>query len=796
METSHVPASVVIAYDGSGSTSGCAMYHEETQRIVSKYPDAKILFWDSMHKLISHQRLLEINTKYLGFGGTSPVEIAKWVRTNEFHGRLIIITDGEVHIQGVDDCSKTLGMWTFEYVEAHLIGRSVNMSITCPFTRASAHAVYLYNPSSNYSSTLEIQVSAKDMELLTAIDHISSIEEFQAISEKLESVLVARTMGTNGNMELRDKLLAMKKRIISGVATTAGDSDAAKEFTFALSTNDYDAAINAAKRLTTEYYIQFDASADSDSGSTWSSKVSRMIAMTEGALRGVFSMNNITTGIQSDRIRRAATTDSAAPTVSAASAAPADHAEQSKFVCPITLDNENDVVLLVNAGEPILAGLDKHIVDDLLDCPLNLTKYPDLIEKLVARLDHPMSLSAYVAASWTHSPMTRDPVLGGAICFGAAPDHVKGTQWTLAQLFTGGKLAGNPDFWYACIWWVLHHKCPAYLEPMIPYANTHMQWRLQNNQSFIALSGLPEFPTTRVPLQTAIWYVLASPLFADEFGAGRDVLRGHLSHLNPLLELIELAGFAIPSKLKHHYIRLRTMLRYLAWIKADREALPMYTRMLIQAHIEVNPQDISPHIAAKIPKNIPIDGPPRSDQILDARIHLRADPSLTIDELVGIAGMVSPLKSAGDITLPLTWVPAPTGHVKEWIYSIGPQEPINLVINTKTCRPQYMYGAETWRDIATKKYGPIENQIYVNAYFGKFVQAYGTYPSTEDLLVYLYKRCILHGKHTTLPYSVIQFIDEVCSDYAPIVATMPPAEFNKLWRASVRIEDRKRIEES
>jgi hypothetical protein len=782
--------SVLIAYDGSGSTGGCAVYHDTTQTIVRQYPEAKILFWDNSHKVITAARLAEINTAREGFGGTSPVEIAKWVRANNFHGHLIIITDGEVHISGVDDCSSTLGDWSFEYVNAHLIGGSVNMSITCPFTRSSSHTVYLYEPSSEHRATMTTRVDAKDMELLTEIDHISTVEQFQAIAEKLETVLVARTMGTNGNMELRDRLLGMKKRMNSTIAAEAGESDAAKDYVMAVTAHNYDAAAAAAKRLTAEYYVLFG---ETDvSGSTWSSKVNRMIAMTEGALRGVFSMNNITAGIQSDRVRRAA---GAAP---AAAPAPASVSAQteSKFVCPITLDAENDVVLLVKAGDPILAGLDKHIVDDLLDCPLNLTKYPDLIEKLADRLDHPMSLAAFSAnaSGWNHSPMTRDPVLAGAICFGAADDHIKATQWTLVQLFTGGKLAGNPDFWYACIWWVLRHNCPVYLEAMKSFADAHMLWRLQQQKSFIALSGLPEFPTTRVPLNTAIWYVLASPLFGDEFGAGRDVLRGHLPHLAPLLELVDLAGFDIPVQLKRHYTRLRTMLRYLAWIKADRVTLPMYSRMLIQAHLAVNPLDISPTNTSTFPKYVPVDGPPSASQILEAREHLRADPMLTIDELVGIAGMVSPQKSAGDIPLPLDWNPTPTTHVVEWMYGLGEQEPINLNMNPKTCRPQYQYGEETWRDIATRKFGPVEKQISVCAYYGKFVETYGAYPSRNDMLVHIYKRCVVYGKHSTLPAAILQFIEEVCRDYAPISATVSSTEFIRRWRESVRVEDRKRIE--
>jgi hypothetical protein len=774
---------IVIAYDGSGSTGGCAEYHIQTQRIVQQYPDARILFWDNHHRLISHKELCEINTARKGFGGTSPAEIAVWVQNNNFHGHLVIITDGEVHVGGIDACSEILGSdWTFSYVTAHLIGGSVNMSVTCPFTRQSPHTVYLYEPKHTYTQIQTTQVSIEDMELFSRISTISSVDEFQTLAPTLERVLIARTMGTQGNMELRDALLAMKKRMNMSIAERAGHSDTALTFVSSIRTGDSALSLMSARQLTFDYYKDFDSDV---SGTTWSSKLSRMIAMTEGALRGVFSINGITAGIQSDRIRRAAT---AAPTP----IKPIDETIHT-FQCPITLNEEYDTVLLIKAGTPILADVDKHTLDDILDCPLNVLKYPVVVTKVIERLDHPMSLVAYSANTegWSESPMTRSPLLPGAICFGGARDHVHATQYTLAQLFTGGKLVGNPDFWYACIWWILTQPdlCPSYLESLKPYVNEHMKWRLTNQSTFIALSGLPEFPTTRVPLTCAIWYVLASPLFSSEFGGGRDVVRGHLPHLAQLLELSKLAEHTFPNEdvLKKHYIRLRTMLRYLAWIKADRYSLPMWSRMLVQAHLRLDFSD-------GIHKYLPIDGPASEAQIAEARRHLRADPALSIDELVGIAGIVSPQLSASDIEFPYTWTPVTTRYVNEWPYKTE-LEPLHLYIHPKTCRPLYMCGDETWSEQATRKYGPVSQLISVHSYFGKYVVTHESYPSKPDLLQYLYDRCVYHNpKHTTLPACIAQIVDEVFADHTEICKTLTPVEFSKRWRGSVRIEDRKRLE--
>jgi hypothetical protein len=172
----------LLAYDASGSTANCTFYHQQTQRIVAELPrdSTRILMWDNSHKVITHRELLDINNSKQGFGGTYSDQIARYIHSIDFHGHLVIISDGEVGSHSIDACGNILGNeYKFESVTAHLIGSNVNLSITCPFTRASPHVVYLYKPSNNFekerclSMTLEVHPALLFPKLFRCFDFIA-----------------------------------------------------------------------------------------------------------------------------------------------------------------------------------------------------------------------------------------------------------------------------------------------------------------------------------------------------------------------------------------------------------------------------------------------------------------------------------------------------------------------------------------------------------------------------------------------------------------------------------------------
>lgn len=809
---------ILIAYDGSGSTGGNFFYHKRTQEIVSQYPQAEsqILLWDTSYRRISRSELQEINSARKGYGGTCSSMIAGYVKITDFHGHLVIITDGLVSPYSIDECTRLLGPnWHFESVTAHLIntGGVVNMSVTCPFTRVSPHQIYCYNSHDGYKQQLTTSMTTEDLVALETLHTIATVADYEARADVIERLVISRTMGTTGDPSLRDAILAMKKRIIAAEAAAFGASDTVTAFKAALACGATLDAVKAARRIHTEYYTGDER--------TWSARISRLISMCEGALRSAFDLNAVNDAILSDRIRRAAAI--ASTPVPAETTAETAGSTENPFICPITMDEARDVILLVAEGTPILEGLDKAIVNDIFDCPLNLFRYPEVVTALRERLDHPFSLTGYrealaAGSPITMSPLTRRPLLAGGLCIGNTEEHCEATRWTLAQLTTGrtSKLVGNADLWFLCIW-LLIARAPAdsYLKTIEPLIADHCRWRLHKHTTFIALTGLPEFPTTRVPLAVAIWYVLVSPLWTGAVPK-RDLIRTHLPHLRELeqihRELTPEFALPLPHILTAHTQRVRVMLSMLAAVKREggytqlREILAGLTQGTVDPRRVWTDKPISETVAERehLPALVPIDGLPSLLQQSYARKLLsKIFPVYDLDDdtLVALGDLVDPNKSAGDIPLPYHWMPPDhatlPGRV-EWAYGTGPQPEKLVQICPATCRPVYVTdpeSGETWVDEARRLHG-IEpsKMISLNKQFGNFVCKYGAYPTRAEFLVFLYNRYVRHGSHGTLPHAIVEFINQVFIEFRDVMRDLSPTEFTRRFMGSVALPTRQALE--
>lgn len=798
----------LIAYDGSGSTGGNRFYHTQTQRIVTEVfankENVKIILWDSEVMPMNRSQLQVWNASQQGRGGTEPAVIAQYVNHVGFKGDLVLITDGQAGANAIDRVSAALGSGPgaspFTRVDVHIIptGGPANQSVSCPFTRSCPHEVCVYNNPSSAEPTSTLTVTADELAILGRLDAIGTIEEFLAAYSAIEKAIVAATMGATGDPRLRDTILALKKRIQRVDAKAKGESGAAVDLEAALARRDTDGAVAAATTLVKEYYEPAGGEEDPDAP-TWSARIARLVSMTEGALRGAFDLSGFSAAIRGDRARRAATMRSAP--VEAIQLQEETGTTTTDFECPITCDHESDIVLLITDGKPILEGLDTALTNRLFDCPLNLLNVPELVAALCERLDHPLSLRAFQSsiassATMTNSPITRRPLMAGgraALCLGGSRAHAHSTAWTLAQLFTGGKCAGNIDLWYACI--VLAARTIPYLADVMPALEAHMKWRLVNSRSSMSLSGLPEFPTTRVPLRTAIWFVMTSPE-VPTLTAGQDVIRGHLSHLGALRDLYALADLPpIPARVDAHIQRLTTMLGMLAWVKKDRHTLPALVTALTRAAVETTREGRIQFEHA--PQFVPVDGLASAEQ--QERVFAQfpqsswcRDPAV----VTGLAALVNPSLAAGDIPLSLNWtappVPVPTDS---WPadYSFTTEDG-HIPICVATCRPFYQVTPDkTWKEIATERYriAP-ERMLSTNEAHGNFVVKYGAYPTVEELILYLHNRRIHQGRLATLPNAIVKFATDVIESNAAVRAELTPAEFARRFEQSrpivVRLE--------
>lgn len=158
-------------------------------------------------------------------------------------------------------------------------------------------------------------------------------------------------------------------------------------------------------------------------------------------------------------------------------------ATSEQFVCPVTLSDEvgSNVVLLIKDGPPVLQGVEKKIVEQVLECPLVLlTQNKDMVElkqQIIARIEHAVSLEGFQGILQVNneqgldmrSPVTNEPVMCSAICLGANREHVRATDAAIFQFICGGKKLGNADLWFVVICMALEEANQGHLADQIQH---------------------------------------------------------------------------------------------------------------------------------------------------------------------------------------------------------------------------------------------------------------------------------------------------------------------------------------
>jgi hypothetical protein len=801
-ETSH---EVLIAVDISGSTGeeGAKNYYWNTvdeiyQDLKKTYGEnIRVILWDDKWDAVTTKTLESCIAKKNGRNGTNPVFIVEGARHLKHKGDICIITDGQVHdISQVESSmagSYGKEKWSFARVFCHIIRtlRDANMSVTCPFTRDCESEIYTYDMSTA-TTTKIVSLTAEDLAVLTTLDTVDTMEDFMSKYATLENVLIAKNMGKDGMPEIRDKLLAMQSRIVKSMATIAG-AEIANDLRTALLSKDIDMAVAISRKMVEDYYGDVDPM-------SFAGKVSYLVNLC-GDLRGQYSHALIKS---SRAVRAGAATAkpiTSVPEIEVSEVT--DHAAD----CPIMLDTDVPVIMVMT-GAPILAGVDTQIVNDVTDCPINLFKYPELVAAVKARLGHHVGLeSMRTNGGLVLSPMTREPILGGLV-LGAHHEHAKATDWTLSRLFSGGKLLGNADLWFAVIWFIVTDmKLVPYLEEVIPNMTEHMKWRLLNRKTFASVSGLAQFVTTKIHLGSAIWYVLASgqlDLLAD-----RDILRTHIMNSDKFMKLLDIVDYPLTNGMKKHIKRVSVMLHMLSWSKrkplpqVSHENLKLYMRALYQnslfVPVSTMPDDLKEK--EKVYDFIPLDGDASAEQIAVVKGLLpKFYEGLTSEELVGLSNLVNPSLSASDIALKFDWVPSALPVAKiEWVYGLRDVNS-RIKICPETMRPHYSVKDEdgsltTWNVIATKIFGPVKNQMSCYRKYIDFVQKYDRFPDKWSYLVFCYNRyCVSTSAHTTMPRLVETFWADTKADFDEVLDGVTPSEFMKRANASCTIDDRVKIE--
>jgi hypothetical protein len=489
--------------------------------------------------------------------------------------------------------------------------------------------------------------------------------------------------------------------------------------------------------IVSEYYSPDD----------FESKIQSLIRLCDGALRYTFTPNEI----QSARATRSTSTKYADPLSAEILTFKSSHAT---FKCPISYDNETDPALMICLpSQPLLVGIDKNIVDQIIDCPLNALNNLKFIDLLIQHLDHPISLSSLREAEAAGFPIVNSPItrrdLIGFVPLGCHKSHSDSADWSISQLITGGKSLGNKDFWFAVFWILIEDDKIAYLTEMKPFFREQMIWRLKNKTSTASLTGLSGFVQTKLRLDASIYFSLVSSKFTIPPSQQFDTLRLHIPHVNYLIKLMDLIGISIPDDIKILAKRTRMMFQLLSYSKKHGQIeLLSLGNALIQNCFKINRD----HVDVKLLENpklnllfVPLDGPASKSQIEEVLSLLpSACCSLSIQEIYYFIQLANPQKSAVDIQIPIDLeIPSLPQFKIYWQHYQGKFEELkNVQICSTTFRPFYrLSNGKTWRDAFAEIVQTNTKQILsVHRWFMDFCVKYNHLPSIHEFMLFSFSK--------------------------------------------------------
>ena len=741
----------LFAYDGSGSTGNCDFYHHIAQNEIEPVLNgkkSKRVLWDTMCRMLHKDELKLINTRKGGFGGTSPVCVAELIKKLNFHGTLIFQTDGQVGLNCVSKCNNILKDWKFEKVIVYLIdtGSKIEESCSISFTRNSPHIIKIYEKNNNEYRVKILETIKEKYLLLEKIEEITTIEDFLEKIPELEKILISVNMGLEKNPVLHEKFTKLKNNLIK----------IKSENKKILSVDDFMEEPN----VTNLQKVWFDYYKDPNE---WSIYIDKFISWCNGGLLNVFDRS-----MANRELKKEITI-----AVKSETAEIIEDVEVSdlKIVCPITLENSSNIIILLKRGDrSIFKDLDKNFVNSLINNPLCglhnefITKFIKSVADCVCSIEAYKQLVEYNLEN--NSPMTREFIEGG-ICLGCDMSHVKATNSSIRHVFLGGKSLGNIDLWFAVFYFIVNRGDIPHLTEFLPMIKAHLIYRLEKSKTYMCLTGLNTYPTYKVSLKLSLYSVIFSSSFV--INAKQEPLRIHLDYTDSIIELLKLVNIDIPCHLKKHIIRLKVFRYFMNELKKGNNLSNLVDALKFNA-IETKK------------KWVLIDGSPTESQIFHVRILLpEICDSLENEEIYDIFKMCDRNKAESDIYIPFNFGSSKFTSTKIWHYDL--QQPnIHISICINTCRPYSKVihdGLEIeWLVKAKEIYG--KNFMSITNLFGVFVVTNIKYPTKEEFLIYLSEYYSTRN-YKTLPVCISQFIDEIFEDYKDILSYLEPNIFSERW---------------
>ena len=759
----------LVAYDFSGSTEENEFYHSTVQTILKEYEPYEVVLWDNKLQMSSPQELKRINRWKEGRGGTVPLVVAQHLYDTGFDGRVVLITDGQIFERYVKQLDEYLESHPLKItrIECFLIYtcEKLDATVIAPFLSRYNHIVYLYDDGA-VEPRLLVQGGKSFQEFVEQLQSIKTIEEFEAQYDTLFSETISKVLGKTNDTAIKDEILKLRTRLVNTMKEPPKGFNM-EDVAMAYDQRDVPTLLKLCQDLDVKYH-------DTYPSPEWPGKIFHLLRMCSGNLSSVFSLSALSSKYNADRVRRADIVQNFE-----ISDVDVIDSDQKTFICPISYEEESDVVILMKKPDStLLEGLDADFTNALINNPLNAFNSEDFLKKFASMFDVSISLRTMQEAEKAghpikQSPLTRAEVIGG-LCLGADEGHCKATDYIISKLVSGGRRVGNNDLWFAIIWYIIESSMVPHLKEVLPQVREHLLFRLQHHKGTLSLTNVPFFTLTKVPLGVACWYPL------NAFAAGsceRDAINGlkpHLSIIPMLRKINELQKLPMDPKAEiflrkaHAFLNLRFIAQ-----KEDNEALSNVIRLGFKC-VPVNLSNISNDKFKWVPHFIPIDGEkPTEEERKEALSKLPQSFALLTESECRSIAKIAMVHNFSAMKFD------PMNEEYEAIswknYGLKHFDIPEVKICPATMRPYSLVKPSniTWEQNSQEIFGPIDQQIHIHKLYLEYVIAYKQFPTTDDLLVYAFNYHVINGNKLTLPMQILDFVNCVCNGYKEALETKP-----------------------
>ena len=739
-----------LCLDTSGSTNECLGYWVTVNKIYKEFNITKIISWASEAQIIDLNELINLIDTKIGNGGTNISNLALLLIKEKIKENIILITDGKISLSNVNKTDYVFDINNYKLnnvISYILYDYKYDYSVVAPFRRNNINYIFKKDiTNEKYELILDQYVSNDLIKLINNIDKIT-LDTFNDKYLEIENTIIAQTMG-KGNEIIKIKLFEFKKSLISELSKKLScehDSilvslEENKDTIF--DSISYYPWAEVIKIHNTYYY-----SNNSILGCELETKINKLISYCENR-----HILNVTELKNSYRFNNAKNSEPI-------NIQELDDVEDIDTICPISLDNDN-MVIMIYEGLSIFSSLDKNEIDFITNNPLNILNMPILIEKIKNRIGHAIGLKTLKEMDnkiIKFNPFNRKEIIG-CITFENNMNNIKYSNHIIRLLFSDGKIIGNITFYYAVLYFIIQDI--EFIDTNVKKIITNnLIYRLKNTKTFMSCCGLSNYITTKVSVASSLFYIVNSGLL--NLKKSENILRYHLTCITHMIKLLNILNFPINKDALQHIDYQIALLELLHMCKKNK-SFNNIIKGLYKNTIKISNDNY-----------VLIDGTPSEKQINEILDILPSScKKLSINEIITLANMVHPNLSFGNIILDikldiLTKINKDNKNI--WNYILSDDfEPIKICMTTG--RPFYYIDDNKWIDVNQNKVGILlKNQFNAYKYVLQYMIKYKNFPTKNEYIIFCSK------KHNTLPQQIEYFYDIIFKSYE---------EFNNYYETS------------